>query len=195
MATKKKHVGAGAIGRKGKDPKLPRDMRKVNQTPITGKDIAKSLAKGAISGLTLAIPGKLGASLAGKAKTLYKSAKTKNVVVPAKEGGSKLLGGRTGTPTYAYRVTKADEIEDIRKTGRALANPANKHAKNQKWWSEGDEQGIFGRTWNKGNERVRTKISNVKPRGAVKKSQLERFSKEKNAWEPLKQGGPVGKKK
>ena len=52
----KERRGAGAIGRGGKDPVAPRDMRGVNQTPITGTDIAKSLAKGAVSGLAAATP-------------------------------------------------------------------------------------------------------------------------------------------
>lgn len=49
-------VGAGALGRGGKDPEGPRDMTGVNQTPISGTDIAKSLAKGAASGLAAATP-------------------------------------------------------------------------------------------------------------------------------------------
>jgi len=52
----KERRGAGAIGRGGKDPVAPRDMTGVNQTPISGTDIAKSLVKGAASGLAAATP-------------------------------------------------------------------------------------------------------------------------------------------
>lgn len=77
----KERRGAGAIGRGGKDPVAPRDMRGVNQTPITGKDIAKSMATGALKGAAMA--GGAGAARAGARAA--GSAATKGVVKAAKK--------------------------------------------------------------------------------------------------------------
>lgn len=78
-------VGAGALGRGGKDPEGPRDMTGVNQTPISGSDIAKSLAKGAVSGLAAATPfgGFRKAATAAKAGLKLLPSLTKRLTGPS----------------------------------------------------------------------------------------------------------------
>jgi hypothetical protein len=124
----KERRGAGAIGRGGKDPVVQPDMRGVNQTPITGKDIAKSLATGAVKGAAMAGgagAARAGARMAGRAAEKGILAGAKKMFPPRmkpKEAGDVIA--RVGKPrptisspaktrTTPSRVRQAQE--DLRK--------------------------------------------------------------------------------
>lgn len=99
--------------------------------------------------------------------------------------------------THAYRTISQAEKEAAKKSGYFEANPANKYAKDTKWWSGGDEQGQFGRTWKNAaeNSKVRTTIDKVPSSRAVKSSNVEILNKETGNYEPFKKGGVVKSKK
>ncbi|MEI6470940.1 MAG: hypothetical protein WCO72_15905 [Betaproteobacteria bacterium] len=105
----------------------------------------------------------------------------KNVVVPPPavtngSSGGMSLDGRAptgvGQVTHAYRNISVEELNHARDTGYFQVNPNPKLAKTwdseQKFWSSGDEQGIFGRPWKgAGRFTVRVPIDKVPADTAV----------------------------
>lgn len=93
-----------------------------------------------------------------------------------------------GPREYAVRDLRGsgaqDELQDIMKSGRAMG-PSG-----QKWWTGTSEEGSFGYA-NPNTTRIRTRLENVKQRGAVPRSKLEKFNPETSEFEPMKKGGKV----
>lgn len=142
-----------------------------------------ALAKGVFS---------LGKNVAGR--------RVKNVVVAPAPGKSNLLTGRLpespGSVSHAYRNMSSAELQDAIATGMFRKNPSPTRNSlwdvNSKYWSSGDVEGAFGRTW-KGaaEESVRVPIKKVSPNWAVKTKNAEKLNKETKTWEPFKKGGAV----
>jgi hypothetical protein len=83
---------------------------------------------------------------------------------------------------YAVRnlrgIRGAEELEDIRRTGRMLP-PAGKDVK------------YFTSTSREGTQDLRVPLDKVPPRGAVRKEDVEVFNKQTGKYEPFKKGGKV----
>ena len=115
--------------------------------------------------------------------------------------GTGILVGRTPKNpedvTHAYRQISKRELEDIKNSGYARPDPTPDAAKrtwsaDKKWWSAGDESGIFGRNWNRGDaETVRTTIDKVPSNRAVRAKDLEILNKETGQFEPFAKGGRI----
>ena len=122
-------------------------------------------------------------AIEGGAKVLERVKRAKNTV---NQIHSDILD-KSGNPAkYAVRNLRgtrgAEELEDIRKTGRMLP-PEGKNVK------------YFTSTSREGTQDLRVPIDKVPKRGAVRKEDVEVFNKETKKYEPLKKGGAVKAKK
>jgi hypothetical protein len=117
----------------------------------------------------------------------------KNIVVPPPAGSSMLTGRAPAKPediTHAYRLMSTGELEHAQANGAFLPNPnanrANGWDTNHKYWSSGDEQGQFGRTFG-GDARVsvRVPIDKVPSDTAVNAGYAEVLNKETGEWAPV----------
>lgn len=146
---------------------------------------------------------KTAAKKAARAVDMAMRPKVANEVV--RPQGSGLLVGRVPARpedvTHAYRNVSKREIEDIKKSGYARRDPNPDMVKrdwspDKKWWSAGDETGIYGRNWNrKDAQNIRTKIENVPSERAVKRKDVELYNPETGKYQPLKKGGEVRARK
>lgn len=103
--------------------------------------------------------------------------------------------------THAYRQISPRELQDIRASRYARPDPSPEQTKrmwsaDKKWWSAGDETGIFGRNWMRGKdaETIRTTVDKVPTNRAVRRKDLQILNKETGEYEPLKKGGAVKSK-
>lgn len=126
---------------------------------------------------------------------------TNEIVRP--QGAGLLVGRTPKNPedvTHAYRQISKRELEDIKNSGYARPDPTPDAAKrtwsaDKKWWSAGDESGIFGRNWNRGDaETIRTKIEKVPSNRAVRLKDLEILDKETGQFKPFAKGGRIKEK-
>jgi len=149
-------------------------------------------------GVLESLTGVAGLARAAAAKVLAN--RVKNVVVPVQPGKSSMLHGRAPASlddvTHAYRNMSRAELDDILRVGRARKNPSPGHTTwdtNSKYWSPGDAQGAFGRTWKATNpETVRAPVGKVQGKNwAVKRADMERLNRETGQFESFKNGGEV----
>jgi len=123
-----------------------------------------------------------------------------NIAYPAlvpRDAPSSMLTGRAlhdlSQVTHASRKLSAEELADAMKTGFFQApKEGSKHAggKNEKWWSPADDQGIFGRVWNKGgvgSATVRVPIDKVPSGKGVSIKHAEVYDETAKKWVPAKQ--------
>lgn len=116
-----------------------------------------------------------------------------NYVVPHPNPAAKtsILEGRGLTSPeqvkYAQRNISTAELVDVLKRGRFNAPPkGSKHSEiPAKWWSAADEQGVFGRTWVKGDHTVRVPNDKVTAGRAVSAKHAEIFDPATKDWVPL----------
>lgn len=106
----------------------------------------------------------------------------RNVLVkPDLNQASGMLTGRIPKSmdevTYAYRNMSEKELQASKETGYFLPNPdttvANGWDTQNKYWSAGDDKGVFGRKWNKGTRTVRVPINKFTPNTAIPFSSAE----------------------
>jgi len=128
--------------------------------------------------------------------------KVANEVVRPKRESIGLLAERMPqnpeSVTHAYRQISPRELQDIRASKYARPDPNPEKTKrmwnaDKKWWSAGDETGIFGRNWLRGKdaETIRTTVDKVPPNKAVRRKDLQILNKETGEYVPLKKGGVV----
>ena len=114
----------------------------------------------------------------------------KNVVVPPPATSNKLTGRAPAKPediTHAYRLMSTGELEHAQANGAFLPNPnanrANGWDTNHKYWSSGDEQGQFGRTFGSdARVSVRVPIDRVPANTAVDASHAQVLDKTTGKW-------------
>jgi len=106
-------------------------------------------------------------------------------IQPFQEGVKKGISLRGRNPTkpeditHAYRNLSPAELANARETGYLLPNPAAHFSKDGKWFSAGDEAGIFGRTWKDAptNSTIRIPIQQVPKTKAVRYDDVEILDK------------------
>jgi hypothetical protein len=120
----KERRGAGAIGRGGKDPVAPKDMRGVNQTPITLGKLAKAGAKGALTGAAMASGAGAGRAVMGVADKAQKVTAARGAANAAR--GAANAASRTKAMGTLYKKlapkaikTAEKEMRTPPKSGRA----------------------------------------------------------------------------
>ena len=139
-------------------------------------DIPRSVGEEALMGLGMYGAGAtLGPRLKGLAAKVGDSVlgpRVSNQIVPAPDPAAKtnILAGRALTSPdqvkYAQRSMSAAELEDALARGR-FAGPRDgtkfsAPGENKKWWSAADDEGIFGRPWQRAGARVvRLPVSKV----------------------------------
>jgi len=113
-------------------------------------------------------------------------------IQPATEATARvMLRGRNPTSkediTHAYRNLHPDEIANAKETGYFLPNPTMKYSDEGKWFSAGDAEGIFGRTWKNypQNTTIRLPLSAVPKAKAAKYSDAEVLDKLTGKYGPL----------
>lgn len=121
--------------------------------------------------------------------------KVKNTVVSPKETKQTVLSGRIPKSekdvTHAYRQVSSRELEDIKKTGFAKRDSNPELTKrtwkdDEKWWSAGDKEGIYGRNWVRPESTtVRANLDKVPKDRAVRTKDLEVLNKETKQFESL----------
>ena len=120
--------------------------------------------------------------------------RTKNLVVPKPDPAAKsnMLSGRAlNSPEqikYAQRLVSPAELMDALKRGRfetpKKGTKFSEPGKNEKWWSAADDEGIFGRPWNRTNTQlVRFPIGKIPKNraAAVKHAEI----RDGDSWIPL----------
>jgi hypothetical protein len=148
----------------------------------------------ALTGVGLFPVGGDAASATGK--VLLKSAKERKVlnelVHPEIGSVGDFLTGRVPGSidqiTHGSRNTSIHELMDALEQGAFMPNPANKFAENKKWWSAADNDGIFGRQWNKGGGdpyTVRVPKANLPPNAPALAEHAEVFNKNTGVWDPF----------
>jgi hypothetical protein len=135
-------------------------------------------------------------------KTAYLASRApavKNNLVTPKKGG--LLAGRLpksqADVTQAYRNISQRELDDILKSGWARADQATGKANRTwdasgKWWSAGDDVGIFGRHWAKGDATIRVRADKLPKDRAVSAKDLEIYDTAAGKFVPLSKDVKVG---
>lgn len=95
---------------------------------------------------------------------------------------------------YASRNMSLAEIEDALASGVFQLPPSGqtKHGVGQKWWSPADEEGVFGRPWNKGAGTVRVPIGDFTPDAPLSVKTAQRWDAMAKKWVPLKSDFAVG---
>ncbi len=91
--------------------------------------------------------------------------KVTNVIVPPSANAPALLRGRIpASPeqvTHAYRNMSPAEFDSAMKSGHFTANPnpgKTTWDTNKKFWSQGDIEGHFGRTWKAGKDTMNVRV-------------------------------------
>lgn len=153
-------------------------------------DIPRSVGEEALFGLgmygagaTLGPPlKKLGVKVANAVGDRVLGPRVVNRIVPEPDPAAKtnMLEGRAlNSPEqvrYAQRLMSEVELEDAIKRGRFVVprdgTKFSAPGENQKWWSAADDEGIFGRPWNRsGAKLVRLPVGKVpKNRAAATKN-------------------------
>lgn len=172
----------------------------LNATEQSGRNIAGGHASGrdylnvGLAALPLAgraAPLIKRGSLAADEALLGQRVSNRVVPIPNPTAKTSILEGRALTSsdqaTHAQRNISTAELQDVIKRGRFNA-PASgsKHSETPaKWWSAADEEGVFGRTWAKGEHTVRVPAGKVTPGRAVSAKYAEIYDSATKQWLPL----------
>jgi hypothetical protein len=131
------------------------------------------------------------------------AAQVTNVVTDPPKGKTSMLSGRVPGSndqiTHAYRNMSPAELSYAERTGYFGKNPNPGRTTwdtNQKFWSPGDSQGHFGRSWkaNPDNVTVRVPIELVPSNTAVALKHAEILNKQTNTWQPAVTSTPTAAK-
>jgi hypothetical protein len=149
-------------------------------------DTAKDVGQGLVEyGITAALGPplkKLGVKALNAVGDRVLGPRVVNQIVPKPDPAAKsnMLEGRALNSAeqvkYAQRLMSEAELEDAIKRGRFVVprdgTKFSAPGENQKWWSAADDEGIFGRPWNRSNAKlVRLPVGKVpKNRAAATKN-------------------------
>lgn len=123
--------------------------------------------------------------------------KVKNYIDQPKGG---TLGGRVpdspDQATHVYRNMNPDELEAARKSGYFEKNPnpgKTDWDTDKKYWSQGDTEGYFGRSWKDSPDNAQVRLPQEKlPRWtAGKTNDAEVLDKNTGSWNPVKEDSTV----
>ena len=121
--------------------------------------------------------------------------KVTNVIVPPSADAPALLRGRIPTSpeqvTHAYRNMSSAEFDSAMKSGHFTANPnpgKTTWDTSKKFWSQGDVEGHFGRTWKAGKDaiNVRVPVANVPSETAVSANHVEYKHPKTGEWTKMR---------
>ena len=175
------------------------EMYRKNAPPIDAIESVYPLEEALLGGPVGKVLGRVARPVVNKID-MVRRPKVANEIVTSKGISTKSNPVRMpkdeASVTHGYRNMSPAELESAKKSGYLTANPANKYAEGKKWWSSGDTEGSFGRSWKSGDDAVTVRVpkDKIPSKRAVSKKDLEVLNKDTGTYEKFKKGGTVKSK-